>query len=264
MRITWTNVGVYLLNKLAALGSLLMFMCLYLLLASEFDLYDFTEYLSDLTLWGLIGGYALIMTILIDFVSYKWIRVTFQTSILLHALAGFIVFLPVYGMNIFSVIAGSIGALCACIYAFSYAIIRKRRIGWVLLLMFPLLLSIRLIDFTIKEGWTEERTNSSFSAEFERFHGRNEIPISLKKGEEITSYLSIEQRNEGGHGFRVLDPKGKAVGMEMIEEQADTYEEYTNIQSDVFQFQAESEGTYRLIVRGHDLEGKIEVNWEID
>ncbi|MBK5502577.1 MULTISPECIES: hypothetical protein [Peribacillus] len=256
------NVMEYILNKLAALGLLVFIMCIYIILGTEFDLYEFTESISNIKVWGLICGYALVMTVLIDLVRYKWREVTYKTSILLHCLAGFIVFFPFMGINLFSLIAGSVGALCAFIYAFSYYFLeKKKQLVWISLLVFPLLLCIRLFDFTIKEDWTEEKTKSSFSAEFERFNGKNEIPISLKKGDVVTSYISFDQMNEGGYGYHILDNNGKLVEMKELE---DTYGEYRDIDTNVIQFNAEKAGIYILIVTGDNLKGKIDVKWEID
>ncbi|WP_285767422.1 hypothetical protein [Peribacillus sp. SI8-4] len=256
------NVMAYILKKLAGLGLLVLVMCIYIILGSGFDLYEFSEALSNTKVWGLICGYALVMTVLIDLIRYKWSEVTNHTGILLHCLAGFIVFFPFMGFNLFSLIAGSVGALCGFIYAFScYFLVKKKHVVWIALLVFPLLLSIRLFDFTIKERWTEEKTKSSFSAEFERFNGKNEIPLSLKKGDAVTSYISFDQMNEGGYGYHILDDGGKLVEMNELE---DTHGEYGVNETNVIQFHAENTGTYRVIITGHNLKGKIDVKWEID
>lgn len=256
------NVMEYILNKLAALGLLVFIMCIYIILETGFDLYEFTESLSNIKVWGLICGYALVTTVLIDLVRYKWRDFTFKTSILLYCLAGFIVFFPFMGINLFSLIAGSVGALCAFIYAFScYFLEKKKQLVWISLLVFPLLLCIRLIDFTIKEDWTEEKTKSSFFAEFERFNGKNEIPILLKKGDVVTSYISIDQMNGGGYGYHILDNNGELVEMKELEE---TYGAYGDFDTNAIQFNAEKAGIYILIVTGDNLKGKIDVKWEID
>lgn len=256
------KVMEYILSKLVALGSLVFIMCIYLLIATGFDLYEFTLYFSNIKAWGLICGYALVITVLIDFVRYKWGEFTFKTSILLHCLAGFIVFFPIMGVNLYSLIAGGVGALCACIYAFScYFLEENKKLVWIILLVFPLLLSIRLIDFTIKENWTEERTKSSFSAEFKRFNGKNEIPISLKRGNVVTIFISFNPMNGGGYGYHVLDNNGELLGMKELE---NTHVEYGNTKTSAIQFKAEKEGLYFLIVTGDNLKGKIDVKWEID
>ena len=256
------NLMEYILNKLAALGLLVFIMCIYIILATGFDLYEFSENLSNIKIWGLICGYALMTTLLIDLVTYKWIEIKYQTSILLHCLAGFLVFFPIMGVNLISVIAGGVGALCACIYVFgSFLLTKKKQLVWIFLSVFPLMLCIRLFDFTIKEGWTEEKTNSNFSAEFERFNGKNEIPIFLNKGEVVTVYISFEQLNEGGYGYHILDDNGEYVGMKELE---DTSEEYRGIDTNTIQFNAEKAGGYILMVTGDNLKGKIDIKWEID
>ena len=255
-KIIYTNLVEYIVSKLAALGLLVFLMCSYLLLAAEFDLYEFTEYLANLKIWGLICGFALITTLLIDLIRDRWIEFTFQTSVLLHCLAGFIVFIPFMGMTIFSVIAGLVGSLCAFIYAFSsYLLQRKKKFAWVVLLIFPLLLSVRMYDFTSKKDWTVEETDSSFSAEFEHFNGQHEILLPLKKGEKVTSSITFNQINGGGYGYHILDTNEEDVEMEELKEAEGT---------DTIQFHAAQSGVYKIIVTGDDLKGKIDVNWEID
>lgn len=260
-KMTKNRIG-YILNKLAALGLLVFIMCFYIILETEFDLYDFTESISNLRYWGLICGYALMTTLLIDLIRYKWIRFTYKTSILLHCFAGFIAFFPFMGFNIFSLIAGFIGALCAVIYAFSYILIKKKKqLVWVSLFIFPLLLCIRFFDFTEKEGWKEEKTKSSFYAEFEHFNGKSEIPISLKKGDVVTIYISFDQMNEGGYGYHILNNNGQLAGMKELD---GTYEEYRDIDTNIIQFNAEKTDEYRLIVKGDNLKGTIDIKWQID
>lgn len=257
-----TNVIEYILTKLAALGLVVLAMSIFLILLNGFDMYAFTETLSNLKVWGLICGYAVVTTVLIDLVRVKWISFTFMTSILLHCLAGFIVFFPIMGFNYFAILAGSVGAICALIYALSsYFLARKKQYAWVFLLVFPLLLSIRLIDFTVKEGWHEEKTATSFSALYDRFHGKTEIPIPLKKGDVITITLSFDQINGGGYGFRILDENGHFVGMTELEEAGDAN---GDLDTTTIQFQAEREGIYFIIVTGNESQGKIDVTWEIE
>ncbi|WP_432355600.1 hypothetical protein [Sporosarcina sp. A2] len=249
----------YILNKLAALGLLVFTMCVCTIFGTGFDLYDFTESLSNIMFWSLICGYALMTSVLIDLVSYKWREFTFKTSILLHCIAGYIVFIPFMGINFYSLIAGSVGALCAFIYAFSYYfLVRKKRLAWIFLLVIPLLLCIRIIDFTAKEGWTEEKTKSSFLAEFERFNGKNEIPISLKKGDRVTTYISFNEKNGGGYGYHFLDNNGELVAMKQLEEA------YGDYDTSAIQFKAKKTGIYRLVLTGDNLKGEMDVKWEID
>lgn len=237
-------------------------MCIYLILSSEFDLYEFTEYLTNINIWGLICGYALVVTVLIDLVRYKWKGFTFKTSIFLHCLAGFIVFFPFMGIHLFSLFAAGIGALCAFIYTISYYLIKKKRpLAWIALFVFPLLLSIRLIDFTIKKEWIEEKTISSFSANFELFNGKHQIPIDLEKGDVVTSYLSFDQMNEGGYGYHISDNNGELVSMNELEK---TDNEYGNKDTNTIQFTAKKRGVYKLIVTGDHLKGKFDVKWKIN
>ncbi len=255
-------MATYIINKIAALGLLVFIMCIYLILSSEFDLYEFTEYISNINIWGLICGYALVATVLIDLVGYKWIEFTFKTSILLHCLAGFIVFFPFMGIHLFSLIAGGVGALCAFIYTISYYFIKKKKsLVWIALLVFPLLLSIGLIDFTTKKEWIEEKTISSFSAEFERFNGKHGIPIDLEKGDVVTCHISFDQLNEGGYGYHISDSNGELVSMNELEK---TDNEYDNKDTNTIQFTAKKRGVYKLIVTGDHLKGKFDVKWKIN
>ena len=253
------HAWVYILNKLAALGLLVFIMCVFTILSTRFDLYEFTESLSNITFWGWICVYALMTTMLIDLICYKWKRFTIKTSIVLHCILGFFIFIPLMGVNFYTMIAGSVGALCAFIYAFSYYfLVRKNRLAWTFLLVIPILLCIRPMDFTIKEGWTEEKTKSSFLAEFTRFNGKNEIPMILEKGDLVTTYISFKEKNGGGYGYHILDNNGELVGMTELD---GAYEDYD---TNAFQFKAKKSGIYRVVLTGDNLRGKIDVKWEID
>lgn len=256
------NIMGYILNKLAALGLLVFIMCMSLILLNGFDLYRSTETLSYLSIWGLIGAYALVTTMLIDLVRIKWISFSFGVSVFLHGIAGFIVFFPFMGFNFYAVLAGSVGALCAMTYAFSsYLLEKKKQYAWLFLLVFPLFLSFRLIDFTIKKDWTEEITATSFYAEFERFNGKNQIPIPLKKGDVVTVNLSFYGQNGGGYGFHILDEHGEYVAMEDVGEKD---EPYNDLDETSIQFQAVKDGRYFIVVTGDELQGEIDVRWDIE
>lgn len=256
------NIMGYILNKFAALGLLVLIMCITLIIVNGFDMYRFTESLSNLPFWGLIGAYALVTTMLIDVVRVKWISFSSGVSVFLHGVAGFIVFLPLMGFNFYAVIAGSVGALCAMTYAFSsYLLEKKKQYTWLFLLVFPLFLSIRLIDFTIKKDWTEEITATSFYAEFERFNGKNEIPIPLKKGDVVTANLSFHALNGGGYGFHIKDEYGEFVGMEDIGEKDG---QDNDLDAAVIQFEVVKDGTYFIVVKGDSLQGEIDVRWDIE
>ncbi|WP_080844033.1 hypothetical protein [Cytobacillus gottheilii] len=252
----------YILNKVAALGLLIFIMCTYLLLGTGLDLFEFTEYLSDLEYWLYISGYALLITVLIDLVGYKWVKLTIIAKIFLHCLAGFIVFFPFMGINPFTLIAGFVGSLCALIYVLCcYFLKKKKRLALIALFVFPLLLSVRLIDFTDKENWTEEITNTSYAAMFDHFNGKHEIPLSLKKGDLVTIYISFTPTNGGGYGYQILDQNNENVGMTELGEMDREYEE---LNTRAIQFNAEKAGAYRLIVTGDHLKGKIDVKWTIN
>lgn len=152
-------------------------MSVFLVFLNGFDMYAFTETLSNLKVWGFICGYALVTTMFIDLVQVKWIPFTFITRFRLYGFAGLIVFFPIMDFHISAFIAGSVGALCACFMHLVATFAQKKQYAWAVLLVFPLLLSIRLIDFTGKEGRHEEKKATSFSAAFERFHEKTKIRV---------------------------------------------------------------------------------------
>ena len=49
---------------------------------------------------------------------------------------------------------------------------------------------LSLIDFTEKQGWTEQREEHA-------------IPVKLEKGELIDITMDFNNVNQGGHGFHV-------------------------------------------------------------
>lgn len=252
----------YLLNKIAALGFLVFIMSSYVLIATSFDLYEFVETITNIAFWLYMSGYALLTTMLIDLVSYKWKELTNKSIILLHCLAGFVAFFPQIGLNPISIIAGLVGALCAFIYALGTFLFKKKKnFVWAALLVFPLLLGMSFVDFTEKKNWNAQMTESTYSAEFEYFNGKHEIPLTLEKGDKVTIYVSITLENGGGHGFHVRDENNDYVAMRILEETNDPYEQ---VNTNGFQFDAKEAGVYQLTVTGDDLDGKIEVKWEID
>ncbi|MHA6250396.1 hypothetical protein [Oceanobacillus sp. CAU 1775] len=252
----------YLLNKTAALGFLVFIMCSYALLATGFDLYEFVKTIANLKFWLYISGYALLVTILIDFVDYKWKKLTTTHIMLLHTLAGFVAFFPIVGLNPIAIIAGFVGALCAFIYALgSYFFKRKKKLAWLVLLVFPLLFGVSTIDFTEKEQWDAQVTDSSYSATFEYFNGKHEIPLNLEKGDKVKASVAITVKNAGGHGHHVRDEKNNLVPMQTLE---DTRNDYEKRSTHTYEFVAEKEGEHKIVVTGDDLRGKIEVEWEIE
>lgn len=240
------------MTKLAGAGFTLFLFFTYLFLSSEFDLYKFVESISSGYIWMIIYLYGVFCSSLIDVLEWKIPRINKRIKILLYAAAGYAFFM-IFGINVFTLIAGTIGALCSLIFYFgTYLSKRSRNIKFCFAILVPIFFIILMkIDFTEKQKWSEIKSHSSYTATFEYFNGKHEIPIQINKGQ--TAEISIEYRNRngGGHGYHVLDQKNKLVGM-------------TEVDEGKMKFTALEKGVYRMVVTGDGLRGSFKVMWDID
>ncbi|WP_045515850.1 hypothetical protein [Neobacillus niacini] len=242
----------YLFTKLAGAGFTLFLFFTYLFLASGFDKYKFVESISSWNIWIIIFGYGVICSMMIDFLQWKIPRINNRIKVLLYIVAGYSFFL-IMGINVFAFIAGTIGALCSLLFYFgTYLSDRSKGTKFAFAILVPLFFIILLnVDFTEKVKWNEVRDDSSYTASFEYFNGKHEIPIKVQANQ--TAIISIEfiNQNGGGHGYHVLNEKDKLVGM-------------TEVQEGTMKVNAEDTGVYRVVVKGDDIRGRFTVTWKID
>lgn len=253
------NITSYLSIKIAGAGFLLFVMFTYLLVMLGMDLYKFVEGISNGYLWAAAFGYGIFCSLLIDLIVYK-ISATklsvkvplFMMKVLLYIIAGYVVFL-IMGFNLFTLIAGTVGAICSLIFYFGTNVSSRSNMfrygfGIVVPLLFIVLMSM---DFTEKEQWVELKTDTSYTANFHHFNGKHEIPIVVKEGQTITISHGFMNTNGGGHGFHILNEKNSLVG-------------YTEVSDELYELKVKDNDTYRVVVTGDDVRGGFKVNWTID
>ncbi|MGY4691047.1 hypothetical protein ACW9JV_14755 [Salibacterium sp. K-3] len=153
----------------------------------------------------------------------------------------------------YMLMAGTVGAGCALLFYAGTAISRRAApLKYGLAIFVPCFLLILIpIDFTEKEQWTGTRDGTSYTASFEYFHGKHEIPVHAEAGQTITISHDFTSTNGGGHGFHVLNEKNNLVPMPRIGEDKAAVEATYN-------------GEYRLVVTGNEVEGNFTVYWEIE
>lgn len=241
----------YLTTKLAGAGFLLFVISSYLLLASGIDMYEFVEGISNWFLWIIVFGYGILCSLLIDLFVFKLPSTSHLVRILLCIVAGYGVF--IITMNFYIMLfAGTIGALCSLIfYVGTYISFRFKSFKYVFSILVPLTIIILIgVDFTEKEQWVEVKSETSYTATFDYFNGKHEIPVLAKVGQTITLSHDFETTNGGGHGFHVLNEKNKLVAM-------------TEVSEGESKVKVQDAGVYRMVVTGDDVEGNFKVTWNI-
>lgn len=239
------------MRKLAGAGFILCLFSIYLFFASEFDLFEFSETMSTPFLWAILYGYGILSSILIDFIEAKFSIITQVTKTFLYVLAGFGFFL-FNGLSVITVIAGTVGAFSALIFYLGTNLASRFllfRFGFSLFLP-ALILMLMSMDFTEKKKWNESTSHSTYTAEFEYFNGKHEIPIPLEKGQSLSFSINLINSNGGGHGLRVEDDKNQLVGLNDIGEER-------------YLFKADHSGEYNIIVKGDQLRGSFTIVWEV-
>lgn len=241
----------YLTTKLAGAGFLLFVISNYLLLGSGIDMYEFVEAISNWFLWIIVFGYGILCSLLIDLFVFKVPITSYLMKILLYIVAGYGVF--IITMNIYIMLfAGTIGALCSLIfYIGTYISFRFKSFKYVFSIVVPLTIIILTgVDFTEKEQWVEVKRETSYTATFDHFNGKHEIPVLAKAGQTITLSHDFKTTNGGGHGFHVLNEKNKLVGM-------------TEFSEGELKLKVQDAGVFRMVVTGDDVKGNFKVAWNI-
>lgn len=241
-----------LFTKLAGAGFTLLLFFTFLFLQSGWDMVEFVDSISSGYIWVIIFGYGIICSIVIDILEWKIARINKRIKFLLYAAAGYLIFF-INGVNVFTFIAGTIGALCSLIFYFgTHLSNRSKGTKLVFAILVPLFFILLLnIDFTEKKQWVEEREATSYTASFNYFNGKHEIPLKVIEGQSLNLSIEVKNENGGGHGYHVLNPKGDLVGLTEVDER-------------MMVFTAHASGVYHVVVTGDDLRGGITVKWTID
>ncbi|WP_226666387.1 hypothetical protein [Metabacillus litoralis] len=245
-----STVAFYILTKLAGAGFSLSII-FGLLFLTEVDLFKFVEVISNKTIWLIIFGYGLFCSGMIDLIVLKINKKKQLIKILLYIIAGFALFL-IIGVNFILIIASVVGIACSLLFYYgTYLSSKSKKFKYLFAIIVPLFFMILLtIDFTEKKQWNEVKTSTSYSASFNFFNGKHEIPIMVSEGQCLVISRDFFNENGGGHGFHVLNEKGKFVGM-------------TEIAEDRLKFTARNSAVYRMVVTGDDVKGRFKVTWKI-
>ncbi|WP_339229307.1 hypothetical protein NSQ77_05220 [Oceanobacillus sp. FSL K6-2867] len=245
------NAFLYLTTKLAGAGFLYSVMSIYFLIATGFDLYEYVEETSHGFLLYTVYVYGIACSIIIDLITYKIPKKNYSVKILLYIVAGYAYFMA-RELSVIMFIAGTVGALCSVLFYFgTYKSFRSQTFKYTVIIA-PLFFIILLnFDFTEKENWVEVGSDHSYTATFEYFNGKHEIPIHLKEGQTITVFHDFNNTNGGGHGFHVLNEINNLVGM-------------TEVNEKKVRLKVQDSGVYRIVVTGDDVKGSFIVTWEIE
>jgi hypothetical protein len=246
------KLTTFIFTKLAGAGFTLFVIFTFILLRSGFDRYEFVESISSGYIWMIIYLYGVFCSLMIDFLEWKIPRINKGIKTLLYVAAGFGFFL-LNGINVFTLIAGTIGAFCSLLFYFgTYLSDRSKGTKFAFAIFIPVFCIILMnIDFTEKLQWNEVRKDSSFTATFQNFNGKHDIPINVREAQTINILIEFVNQNGGGYGYHVLNQKDKLVGM-------------TEVNEGVMKFTAPDTGIYRVVVKGDDLRGSLKVKWKID
>ncbi|WP_157888147.1 hypothetical protein [Bacillus marinisedimentorum] len=245
-RVIWD----YLLEKFSASGFIWFVFSMAMLIGAEGDLYDFADSVSHGMLWAAFFGYAILSSMIIDFLYAKLPFSAPKIKMLLYIAAGYLIFM-LSGDLIFALIAGSVGAVFSLLFYAATRFLKKDALKYVFAIAVPLtVLAMSQMDFTEKEGWESRRTSSSYTATFEYFNGRHEIPIRLLKGETVLFSVDVKSENGGGYGYHVETGTGELKGVSRLSDEK-------------MSFVAEEAGKYRIVMEGHSLEGMIFIDWRL-
>lgn len=242
----------YLITKLSGAGFLLFVISFYLLLESGLDMYEFVEGISNWFLWIIVFGYGILCSLFIDLFVFKVPITSYLVKIILYIVAGYGIFF-IITINVYIMfIAGTIGAICSLIfYVGTYLSFSFKSFKYVFSIVVPLTIIILMgVDFTEKEQWDEVISETSYTATFDHFNGKHEIPVLAKAGQTITLSHDFKATNDGGHGFHVINEKNKLVGM-------------TEISEGELKLKVQDVGVYRMVVTGDDVKGEFNVTWNI-
>lgn len=229
----------YLFSKLAGAGFLLFNIFIYGVLSLGVDMYETVEGISYWYIPTIVFSF---FTILIDLLIYKLAIKNKALKILLYMIAGFVFFIPKLIFIIF--IWGSIISLI--IYFGFYISLHSKKFRYVFSIVIPFLLFILInFDFTVKKGWKEISTSTSYEATFDFFNGKHEIPLQLEEGKTLVLIKNLENT-----GFYVINEKDRKIDMKM--------------NGNELQFTANEPGVYRLVFTGDDVKGYFNVKWKIE
>lgn len=240
----------YFSTKLAGAGFALSMFFMYLFFVENFNLFNFVEATSNWWIWAIIFIYGIISSSIIDWLAKKW-SILDSYKIFAYILAGFLFFF-IFGISIFAVIAGIVGAIVAVIFFGGEWLAKHSKKLTTVFIIMPLLFLVLLqFDFTVKKGWQETRNDEEYTATFKYFNGEHKIPFELERGDVLTYTVHTHIANGGGYGNSFQGESSNLMGQTLLDD-------YT------LQVEIEKAGTYNIVLTGDKLAGKFTVTWTIE
>ncbi|KRF06552.1 hypothetical protein ASG89_19055 [Paenibacillus sp. Soil766] len=248
------RVVSYLLSKLSGAGIATLLFILFLFMNTGFDMYKIVEDVFQLKLLHFFYLYGIASSFVIDLFARLIPRIGKLGKVLLYIIAGFAIFM-VHGFNAYTIIAGIVGALSALVfYGGTQWLKLKSPVKYAFSIAFPLLLVVVLnIDFTVKNGWSDKTTSTSFEANFTYFNGKHEIPVVVREGEKLSYAVEITNVNGGGYGYSLIDDNGDNLGGRE-----------NNNGRLKYSVTIKKTAEYRFVVKGDGLQGAIKVEWALE
>ncbi|MFP9128351.1 hypothetical protein [Niallia sp. BSM11] len=230
-----------LLSDIAGAGFLAVFY-MGLILFFDWNMYAFTV---DGSYWLLFWCSGALGSFLVSQIaaSYpKWTLPAYTAA----AVMFFLLLKPSYTI----VVSVLLSAACTLLLYFGKSLARKLKLFRYSFCVLPILcLLITLPDITIKKEWNEVVGKNSYSAYFLYFDGAKEIPIEVKKGEELLVTVKVKNENGGGYSYYIVDKQNRTV---------------SSIKTNPSQLKLniDKTDTYTIIVKGESLRGGFDVEWQ--
>lgn len=249
----WARTCSYIVSKLVGAGGVFFG---FIVSTNGMDLYQWSEAARQLPLWYMFYVYAVLYSMAADFLlrNRPFSPLKIFLMLFLYILGGFAPFVLLMHTDPFGVIiAGTVGSVCAVAF-WGISALSARHWPYnaaAALLLLGCLLILAYGDFTTTRQWEESRTDTSYKAEFAYFHGKKEVPIELRKGQTLQVKFEWNHSNGGGYGWHIRDEKGDYVALKETGDQA-------------FKFQADEDGTYRIVITGDRLQGSVAILWKIE
>ncbi|MRH43719.1 hypothetical protein GH741_13660 [Aquibacillus halophilus] len=247
----------YIISKFAAAGITFSLFYLVSLMISNWDFASSNDLLKNPYIWLCFFGYAVISSILIDYLLKRNGKTSWFYSFIYYTIASVVIWLLLFLPSISDffyylamvLYAGFITVWCSWAYLVVYRLIKRRSGLSIGLMVVSLLFLLAILFFqpSIQNGWQQSTTENSYHASFDLFSGEEKIEVDLE-GERIYQITLNWSISEGGHGWKV---RGKDDYVKL--EETDTATQYL--------LHTTYAGPYYFFVSGNKAKGNVDVSW---
>lgn len=224
------------------------------------SLFDKSEMARERPLLLLFFVYGVAVSVVVDALAYAARKKIPAGGVkfVLYLAGGFVPFLFFGEMDFYTWFAGIVGVVWSMIFWGAYTLIKAHPKAAIPASLCMVLIATILVrqDFSVKRGWTESVSASSYEATFSLMHGEHEVAIDAEAGSNVQ--FIVKWQASGGHGMHVLDDRGKHVPMQTVTNAQETYQSWG------YAFTAERSGTYRIVLNGNQASGKVKVDWRVE